>query len=136
IQSGGSTINFAGPVTYLDGSINFGNWANNKTLSITGMLVRNGSVSMNASSFRVNVTDRGNGKSGIFLIGSMNWSHGRWDLDGVLYLAGSLSVTNPGRIDIDGAMVVAGSTSMNLGQPMNINYNPTRIAATLSGGSG
>lgn len=132
-----ATVNLPGPVTYITGNVAFGNWARNKTINITGMLVINGSISLpgSTSGVTINVADPGNGKAGIFTLTSFSLSTGTWNVDGVLYTSGSFSINSNRDMDIDGAIVAGGNVSINTGLAALLTFNSTRVDATLGSSS-
>lgn len=132
-----STVNLPGPVTYVSAGLAFGNWARNKTLNITGMLVVNGNISVNGSvtGFTVNVTDPGSGKSGIFARSNFSMSNGTWNIDGVVYASGDIIFTNTQAVTINGGLISGGGMQINTGLPLSLTYNSTRVAACFGSGS-
>lgn len=133
------TVTLPGPVTYISGAVSLGNWAKNKTLNVTGMLIINGNFTVNGSvsGFVMNVSDPGNGKSGLFSSGATSISQGNWTINGLLYSAGSLSVSLGAsqNMTINGAFVAGGTVSLNTGLTTNLTYNDSRATATLGAGT-
>jgi hypothetical protein len=129
----GATVNLPGPVTYISGNLAFGNWSKNKTLNVTGLLVVNGSISLpgSTSGLTINVTDPGNGKAGIFALTTMSMSEGTWNVNGVIYASGTLSINSTKNMTINGALVAGGGISINTGLSANLTFNSTRVGATL-----
>ena len=138
-SSCGSTVTLPGPVTYVTGAVSLPNSARNKTLNVTGMLIINGNFTINGavSNFRGNFTDPGNGKSGLFIRSNGSFSNGTWNINGVLYASGSLSLSvgSSQSMTVNGAIVAGGATSINTGLSTTWTYNNTRATATLGAGA-
>lgn len=130
-----ATFSFPNQVVYVSGSLTMNSWIKNKTLNFNGLFVVNGGLSVTgaASGLNVNVTDPGNGKCGVVMSGAMTNSSGNWNIQGVLYSAGDLTLTNSRNITVDGAMVTGGKLSINTGLQLTLNFNATRASGVLGG---
>jgi hypothetical protein len=128
-----TTFSFPNQVVYVSGALTMNSWAKNKTLNFNGLFVVNGGFSITgaASNLAVNVTDPGTGKSGVVASGAINNASGNWNIQGVLYTAGSLTLTNSRNVTVDGAMVAGGKLDINTGLQLNLNFNPTRASGVL-----
>lgn len=134
IRNSGSTITLSGPVTYISNALNFSR--SGKTINITGMLVIDGSFSLNGST-KINVLpDPVSGKSGIFVAGpiSLNGS-GPMSIEGLLYSSGALSFNGSSTIDIDGSFFAAGSIQVNSSHAITVTYNAARTSSVLDVGT-
>jgi hypothetical protein len=130
------TVNLPGPVTYVDGSVNLQVAAKNDTLNVTGMLVINGSFSVTsaASGFKMNIIDPGNGKSGLFARTSCSIGIGTFNVNGIMFSAGNLSVTNTNVMTVNGGIFSGSNIALNTGVSMDIIYNATRVARAFGAG--
>ncbi len=138
VSTGGATVNFPGPVTYITGDVNIGNWMKNKTVNISGMLIIAGSLGINNSATNaiINVNDPGTGQAGIFVSNNINNGYGTWNINGVFYAAGSTNFSSAQTINVNGALISAGPMNINTGFGLTLTYNSTRTAASFAGASG
>ncbi len=137
IANGGSTVNFNGPITYVNGNVTFGNSTRNKTVNITGLLVINGTVTTNGSvsGLRVNFTDPGNSKSGLLAANNVTFNSGTFNVQGVIYSAGTLRFISAPSITVNGGVVAGSSIQVNPGATFNLTGDPTRMTTMFGGGA-
>lgn len=134
--SGGQTT-FNGPVTYIDGNINFNSWAKNQHITVTGMLIINGSVAFNGNlgTFSMTILDPGNGQSGLFISGGSSILDGTWNIQGTVYTPGSLKFNDTNPITVDGALVAGGGIDINTAANVTLSFNNTRATAVFGAGT-
>ena len=124
------SVSFAGPVTCVDGGINFGNWAKNYTITFSGMvIITNGTLDSVSSATNLNilVNDPGNGKSGIFTQGKIHNIQGNWNINGVLYSSADIQLNSSPAMTVNGAIIAGTTITFNTGAPVNISYVATRV---------
>lgn len=137
IRNGGTNINFPGPITYVNGNVTLNSNVRNKNITITGLLVFSGNFSITsaADNVSVNLNNPGNDQSGIFSAGNMSLSDGTYNLNGVIYAAGSLSLSGIPSFTLNGGMLSAGSMTITTGASFNLNTQ-TQYYAVLFGSGG
>ncbi len=133
----GASNNFSFPnaVVYVDGNLTLNNWVKNKTITINGLFVVNGDMSVTgaATNFHFNVNDPGSNQSGIIIKSNLNNSAGTWVVNGVMYASGAMSFSNSQSMTVNGAIVAGGAINVNTGLALNLTYNAARGTAVLGG---
>ncbi len=137
IANGGSTVNFPGPITYVNGNVAFGNSVRNKTVNITGLLVVNGTVTTNSSvsGLRINFTDPGNAKAGLLAANNITFNSGTFNIAGVIYSAGTIRFISAPSVTLNGGVVAGSSIQVNPGSVFNLTGNSTRMSTMFGGGT-
>ena len=125
-----------GPITYYNGALSISNsWAKNKNLTINGILIVNGSLTINASGSNIKVKDPGGAnanKSGIFVEnGTTSINSGQLIIAGVLYSSGSITVNNTDNAVINGGLISPSGMTFLTGVNYNITLNQSAINATM-----
>lgn len=136
VSNAGATVNLPGPVTVIDGNVNMNSWAKNKVINVTGMLIiNNGSLSMGnlGNSFRLNISDPGNGKSGLFVSQNVNVNDGQITIDGVFYTPASMSLNDSKPITVTGALIAGSTININTQADVVLTYDSSSVVATLGG---
>jgi hypothetical protein len=135
IGGSGTNKNFPGPITYVNGSVSLGNSARNKNVTISGLLVINGTFTTNASVQNLNMTinDPGNGLSGLLASNTITLNSGSWTVNGVMYSAGNFRFLSAPALTVNGMLLAAGTVTINPNTTTNIQANATRIGAVFSG---
>jgi hypothetical protein len=135
IGATGTNKNFPGPITYVNGNVSLGNSARNKNITISGLLVINGTFTTNASVSNLNVTinDPGTGLSGLLTSNNITLNSGSWTVNGVMYSAGTFRFLSAPALTINGMLIAASDITINPNTTTNIQSNATRIGAVFSG---
>ncbi len=126
-----------GPVTYVQGNVSLrNNNASGSNLTINGLLVVNGSFTIQNSvkNISMTVTDPGDGRSGILINGGGSFSSGNISVSGVIYASGSLSFTSLPAFTVDGAVVAGGTVSLTSSGNLNVTFASSRVISVFGSG--
>lgn len=128
-----------GPITYVSGNVSLrNNNASNSNVTVNGLLIINGSFTIQNSvnNFVMNLSDPGDGKSGILINGAGSFNAGNLNINGVVYTSGSLSVTSLPGFLVQGAVAAGGSISLTSAGDLTVNFVLSRVSGVFgSGGS-
>ena len=136
IKGNNNTYNFPGPITYVNGDLNMNASVKNCSINISGLLVVNGdfTIASSAGSPNINVSDPGSGNSGILSAKNVNIAAGNTNIAGVLFVAGTTTLTNLSSFNVQGAIVSGGTIALSTISGFSVSFVNSRTNAIFGVG--
>lgn len=124
IKAAGNVKDFYGAITYISGNLNLDASLKNASIGIHGLLVVDGNFTIpnGTSNITINVYDPGNSVSGIVASKNVSISAGNSNINGVLYAAGTMSLTSLSSFNVSGAMISASDMTFTSISGINVNF--------------